>query len=307
MGLTYPNWANLCLTDVRKWVNESDADFESMIPKLYTMGTADGQEEYDVTYTGMGKFTLLSGTTNKDTMTEEYKTTYTFPEFTNEIDIQRRLWDDRRDRTVMNLSREFSLSKNRTREAHGAELFNYAFTASGTYSGGGSTAQADLKALCANDHPSKADANYSGDNLGTSAFSTSALMTTRDAIREWTDGRGNKIYAKMDEILGPANKDFEETAWEIINTTGKVDTADNNRNFHKGRYTLMIWDELTDDENWFAMDGSRRKFSLHWLDRIPFETYDSFNDSTQTLTYGGYMRYGFGANGWRWIYGHNVA
>ncbi|MDD3421908.1 MAG: hypothetical protein PHS47_06405, partial [Methanocellales archaeon] len=167
MAETYPNWANLCLTDVRKWHSDTLNDFESMIPQLYGTDTSDKQEEYDVTYSGIGNFRLLNGNVGKDSMTEEYKKTYDFPEWTNAIDIQRRLWDDRRDRTVMNMAKEFALSANRTKEAHAAEIYNYAFTATGTYSGGGSTAGPDGKALGASDHPSKADSTYEGNNLGT--------------------------------------------------------------------------------------------------------------------------------------------
>jgi hypothetical protein len=308
MAMTYPEWANLCLTDVRKWFEDGGKDFESMLPMLYNMGTADGQEEYDVTYSGLGKFELLTSVASQDKLTEEYKTTYTFPEFMKEIQIQRRLWDDRRDRSVMNMTRELRLSADRTKEAHGGELFNYAFTATGTFSGGGSTAHADGKALCAADHPSKADAGYAGDNLGSSAISATAVSDTRDAMRAFTDGRGNKIYGRMDMILGPADKDFEEVAWEIINTTGKVDTADNNSNFHKGRYKLAIWQELTDTENWFGIDSARAKVDGPvWLNRVPLETYDSYSDNPPQLSFGGYMRYGFQAPSWRWIYGHNVA
>jgi hypothetical protein len=308
MAMTYPEWANLCLTDVRKWFDETYADFESMIPSLYNMGTSDRQEEYDMTYTGLGKFELLSGTASQDTMTEEYKTTYTFPEFMKEIQIQRRLWDDRRDRSVMNISQGLALSARRTKEAHAAELFNYAFTASGTFSGGQSTAHADTKALCAADHTSKADDDYAGDNLGSSAISVTSVGDTRDAMRKFTDGRGNKIHAKMDTILGPADKTFEETAWEIINTMGKVDVADNNRNFYKGRFNLLIWDELTDDENWFALDSRLRKIEGPvWLDRIPLEKYDDYSDNPPVLSFGGYMRYGMQAPSWHWVYGHSVA
>jgi hypothetical protein len=308
MAMTYPEWANLCLTDVRKWFDESYADFQSMIPMLYNEGTADGQEEYDMTHTGLGKFELLTGTASQDKMTEEYKTTYTFPEFMKEIQIQRRLWDDRRDRTVMNMSKALALSARRTKEAHAAELFNYAFSSTSTFSGGQSSAHADGKALCAADHTSKADASYVGDNLGSSAISASAVGDTRDAMRGFTDGRGNKLHVKMDTILGPANKDFEEVAWEIINTTGKVDTANNNDNFYKGRFKLVIWDELTDAENWFGIDSALAKVEGPvWLDRKPLEQYDSYTDNPPVLSFGGYMRYGMQAPSWHWIYGHNVA
>ena len=310
MAQDYPNWVNLCLEDIRRWTSDTDAKFESMIPMLYSKDTSQSQEEYDMSYAGVGKFVKLDGNTPKDNMNEEYKTTYTFPEWTNSIDITRRLYDWRKDRTVMSMAKEFKLSEKRTKEAHAAELFNYAFTATGTFSGGGLTAHADGKALCATDHTTKAEGfagTYAGVNKGTSAISPAAVSATRDGIRNFTDGKGNKQYCTMDMILGPANKDFEEVAWEIISTTGKVDTADNNKNFHSGRYKLAIWQELTDHNNWFGLDSDKMRLYLWWLDQIPLELWDKFNPETQVLTYGGYMRYGFNANNWRFIYGHQVA
>lgn len=299
------NWVNLCLTDVRKWFSDTLNDFQSMIPMLYSTDTSDRQEEYDVTYSGLGNFQKFDGTAIKDTMAEEYKKTYNFPEWMNSIDIRRKLWDDRRDRSVMNMSKELALSFNRTKEAHAAEVFNYAFTASGTYSGGGSTAGPDAKALCANDHPSTADGSYEGDNLQTSEFSPAAVETDRQAFAAMTDGRGNRIYAKLDQLLVP--RALEEEAWEFINSKGKVDTADNNENFHKGRYKLAVWDELTDSNNWFSLDSKRMKMFLWWITRIPIENWKKFDEDTQTLTFGGYARYGLGFSSWRWLIGHNCS
>lgn len=298
------NWVNLCLTDVRKWFSDTLNDFESMIPILYSIDTSGQQEEYDVTYSGVGNFQKFDGIAIKDTMAEEYKKTYDFPEFMNSIDIRRKLWDDRKDRTVMNMAKEFALSANRTKESHAAEIFNYAFTASGTYSGGGSTAGPDTKALCATDHPSKADGSYSGNNYSTEAFSPTAVEQDRRDFMEMTDGRGNRLYARLDMLLVPTAK--EEDAWELINSKGKVDTADNNSNFHKGRYKLAVWEELTDPTNWFSIDSRRMKRFLYWIDRVPLENWKKFDEELQTLTFGAYMRYGLGFSSWRWLIGHDA-
>ena len=297
------NWVNLCTTDVRKWVSDTLNDFESMIPMLYAKDTADGQEEYDMSFSGLGNFQRFDGTAIKDTMTEEYKKTYSFPEFMNSFDVRRKLWDDRRDKKVMNMAQEFALSYNRTKEEHAAEIFNYAFTATGTYSSGDSTAGPDTKALCANDHTSKADSSYAGDNLQTTAFSPSAVETDRQAFMAMTDGRGNKSQRRLDMLLVPVA--LEEDAWELINSKGKVNTADNNRNFHEGWYKLAVWQELTDSTNWFSLDSKAMKRSLTWFTRVPFETWKKFVEDLQTITFGGYARHGLGYNDFRWIIGHN--
>lgn len=62
--------------------------------------------------------------------------------------------------------------------------------------------------------------------------------------------RAEKLDIMPDLILIPRN--LEETAWEIISSKGKVDTADNNANFHFGKYKLAVWDWLNDSNNWFS-------------------------------------------------------
>jgi len=299
------NWVNLCLTDARKWFSESLEDFESMISKLYSTDTSDQQEESDMSYEGVGNFQLFTGTAIKDDLNEGYKTNFNFPEFMQSVDIKRKLWDDRKDRTVMNMVKELGLAYNRTKEAHAAEIFNYAFSAVDTFSSGNLTAHADGKALCAIDHPSKAKDTYSGSNYKTTVFSPTEVELDRQDMMKITDGKGNKVQARMKMLLIPTA--LEETGWEIINSTKKVNTAENNANFHEGRYKLAVWEELTDSNNWFSIDEKRMKRALWWLTRVAIENYKKFDEDLQILTFGGYARHGLNANSWRWLIGHKVA
>jgi hypothetical protein len=299
------NWHELVYTDARKYFSDTLAKFQSMIPVLYDVESTDRAAEYDVSYSGVGNMRRFTGSAIKDTMAEEYKTTFEFPEYMNSIDIPRKTYDDAREKSVFNMTTEFALGAARTKEAHAAEIFNYAFSASDTYSSGDSTAGPDGKALCATDHPSTADGAYSGCNKGTDALSAKSVESTRILVKGITDGRGNKVYANMDMLLVPLG--LEEIAWEIINSKGKVDTADNNRNFHQGRYKLAVWDELTDSTAWFGIDSDRMKRHLAWFNRVNLENYKKFDPDLQTLTFGVYGRWGAGFNGWRWVYGHQPA
>ena len=307
MAETAGSWYELLYTDCRKYFSDTLGKHESMVPMLYDVDTSDKAAEYDMSYSGVGNMQRFTGTAIKDTMAEEYKKTFTFPEFMNSIDIRRNLYDDAREKSVFNMVREFALGAARTKEAHAAEPFNYAFTASGTYSSGDSTAGPDTKSLCATDHTSNADGTYAGSNKITTAISGKGLMEMRDVMRNITDGRGNKSNCKLDMLLVPANKDVEEVAWELINTGGKVDTADNNRNFHKGRYKLAVWDELTDANNYFGLDSEKTKFHLAWFNRVALENWKKFDEDLQTLTFGAYGRWGLGFNSWRFIVGAEVA
>src|SRR5690554_1761119 len=108
------NYVNLLYTDARKWFSDTLVEFDSLLPYVYSMATSDKASEIDVTYSGVGNMKRLDGNTNKDTMTEEYRKDYEFPEYANSIDIRRPLLDDRREKSVMNMVKEFGLSAART-------------------------------------------------------------------------------------------------------------------------------------------------------------------------------------------------
>jgi hypothetical protein len=97
-----------------------------------------------------------------------------------------------------------------------------------------------------------------------------------------------------------------ETAYELINSKGKVDTANNNFNFHTGRYKLIMWPRLTVSNNWFFLDSKMSKQFLLFWDRIkPEFAYDRDFD-TMVAKWSVYYRANTQFTGHQWIFGHNV-
>ena len=105
-----------------------------------------------------------------------------------------------------------------------------------------------------------------------------------------------------DTIMVPP--DLEEAAFEITASSGKVDTADNNRNVHEGRYKVIDWEYLNDVNNWFLIDSNMKEESLFWTDRetLEFAMIEDFD--TLVAKWRGYMNYAMAHVDWRWI---NVA
>ena len=125
-------------------------------------------------------------------------------------------------------------SASRSREKLGAQVFALSFTFEPT--------DGDGAELCASDHGSNVAGVATQSNEGTSALSATNMETTRINMHNFTDDIGEKISVSPDTIIIPRN--LEQTGWEIINSKGKVDTANNNANFHQGKYKLVVWDRL---------------------------------------------------------------
>ncbi len=283
---------------LRKIFYETYDQLPSMINELYNVQTTSNPYEEDVSIGTMGEFPEFEGTVEYDRMYQGYNKVYDFPEFAKGFRIERKLWDDERYNQINKRPAGLALAAARRREKDAAELFNNAFDSN--YEG------PDGKELCASDHPSKApDGPATRSNIGTDALSHASLQAAKNAMRGYTDDRGGKISVVPDTLLVPV--ELEEVAWELIQSEGKINTAENNPNIHQGKYKLIVWDYLEDDSNWFLIDSRYAKMFLNWFDRVSLEFAMEEDFDTLVAKFRGYMRYNAGWSDWVWIYGNEVA
>lgn len=182
-------------------------------------------------------------------------------------------------------------------EKQSASVFNNAFNSS-IFAGG------DGLSLCNSAH-TFVGVSSTNSNTGTTALSATAVEATRLLMRQFTDETGNLLISRADTLLVPPA--LEETAWEIVNAQGKLDTGDNNPNFSKGKYKIISWDWLTDSNNWFMMDSRMMKMYLKWFQRVPTEFNKDISFDTYLSKWSVYSRYSFGFSDWVWLLGQNVA
>jgi len=165
-----------------------------------------------------------------------------------------------------------ALSAKRTREKHAASVFNNAFSTA-VFAGG------DGFALCANAHTWNGTSTTQ-DNLGTAALSSTSLATARLSMRGFTDDKDNLLTAKGSLLLVPP--ELEQKAYEITQTPQTPYDANNTLNFIKTQnYKVVVWDYLTDTNNWFLIDERYAKMFLKWFDRVGVE----FNKDKDFDTY----------------------
>ncbi len=137
------------------------------------------------------------------------------------------------------------------------------------------------------------------------ALTATAVFAMRLQMVGYRDDQGGRCEIMPDELWFPP--DLSEQAFEIIKSPGKVDTANNNRNFHEGRYTPYEWRYLTDTNNWFMCDGSLRKQYCFWQDRVAAEFAFIEDFDTLIAKWRGYKRHGMTYVNWRFAGGAQVA
>ncbi len=294
------NWAELLEPGLRT-VFELQRDAlaaQSRIPLLFNVQTSARAQEFNLGVGGMSDWKPYKGAIEYDDPEQGFKVTYTHEEFVDGFKVERKLVDDDLYNIINRRPQALAMAAMRTREKHGASVFNNAFSAS--YAGG------DAVALCSASHPySPGNASTQG-NAGTTALSYDSVISTRRLMREFTDDRGELIPVNPDTILVPA--ELEDTAWTIVNTMNKPGTANNDANFVASRLrNVIVWDYLTDANNWFLIDSAMGKMYLNWYDRVALDlAMDPTSGFRLESRWRGYMRYSYGFDHWTWIYGHNV-
>lgn len=278
---------------------------ESMVPMLFQMVNPGKRDNYKVSGVGaMADMSDFDGSITYDSFGQLYDTTIEFPELASGFKVERKLADDELFGIMDGRPRQMAQAVARTREKKGAGIFNEGFTAttsSSEYLSGG-----DTKPLFSDSHPYSPDDSTTQDNKGASAMTAITIEATRRiGKRGIYNDRGELLDVNYDMIICTSEK--EEIAWEVINSKGKVETANNNRNFHYGRYKLAVWDRLSDADNWFMVDSKLMKLFLIWLDRVaPEYRYDRDFD-TLVAKWSVYGRWNCWYGDWKFAYGHLVS
>lgn len=296
MPLISNNWQDLLEPGQRRVFDDVYREQQSNLPILFSIQDSAKAVEHDLQTGDTLDFAPLIGSVAYDEMGEGYRTDYTHAEFARGYKIERKLVDDDQYNVINRRPRLLALAARRRREADGASVFNNSFNSNIT---GG-----DSQPLCASAHPSRNSSNtYS--NVGTLPLTAVNVEATRRTMIKFRSDRDGIINVNPTLILAPI--ELEETLFELLNSKGKVDTAQNNSNFHFGKYKALIWPNyLTSATKWWMMDMEYAKQFLLWFDRIKPEFFRDREFDTLTAKFAGYMRYSFGWSDWRFIFGQNA-
>ena len=270
----------------------------NMFAALYNVRPAAGWRDRHSSVGGLGQFTQKQPTVNPDSdvVTQQFQKTFIHNAFAKRVAVEREFADDEQWGFFQNLGVQLGDAANRTMETQAAALFADAF-AGATY-----TAE-DALAICYSAHVNS-DGGNSQANAGSTALSLTSIASTRIAMRRFTDYRGEKIAINPTLLLVPI--DLEQTAWEVVRSSLKPGSANNDANFYQGMFDLAVWNYLSDTNNWFMIDTQLMRRNLVWNQRTGLEIYGDGDLFSGTRHIGGYYRESHGCLDWRWIYGHNV-
>ena len=292
------NWSELLQPGLRKVFDGGFREFTSSLPVLFSMQSSKKAQEFDLTTDDKSSWEAKNGDIRFEDEVQGYKTTYTHTEFVSGKKFERTLLMDDQYGVVEKRTRLMARGARLRRERDGAGVFNNAFNAAVTYGDG--------QPLCSASHPSKNDTSLTRSNTGVLSLTDANVETTRRLMIKQKTGTGEPVFAQPDMLIVPI--ELERQAWELLNSKGRVETANNNSNFHVGKYKLLVWPNfLTSSKRWWMVDSTLMKEFLLWFDREDVQFFKDRDLGTLVAAFAGYMRYTQGSSDFIWCFGQNPA
>jgi phage major head subunit gpT-like protein len=273
------------------------------ISEFYSMDTSKDSFEKWSGIGELGDFTEFNGGVNYQSQAQGYDVTAEHRAFVNGFQVTRQMYDDDRHGIWERKSPALANSYVRTRQGHGARVFNFAFNTDSFF-----YTNSENVALCSDNHTTNSGASTAVgfDNYVTSGFSAVAISAARTQFRGFRGDVANKISVMPDKLLYPI--DLADRADEILKSQKDPASANNTYNPQgNGRWTGTDWEYLSDTNNWFMLDSKNEKQWLVWFDRIPLEFGKAEEFDSFIAKWRAYCRYSYMWLNWRWILGAEVS
>lgn len=254
-------WADLLNSNIRKIYGDELKQVPTQYQSIFHVENSDKDREIESSASGLSQFvqTAENQPVTYEDRNQGYDVTYTHSKWAKAISISKEMYDDDRFGVMRRGTQDLARSKMRTKDQIGADIFNYAFTAG---SGGKAPFTAgDGKSLIATDHP-RTDGGAVISNYTTADLNEGSLETALVAMRSTVDDKGQLVGVSPDVILvAPAQ---EKEARILLDSSGRVGTANNDINPYQGRLRIVVWDRLGSaaggsDTAWFLLDSSVHK------------------------------------------------
>lgn len=300
-----PNWPNLLDPSFRTIYSQTEQNFNSVYSQLFDVQNSTKATEKMAAVSGLSRLVLKG---EGDAIKYEDPIPgfdVTFSHLTRGLgsSVTMEMWEDDQYGIMKQRPRELALAKMRTVEQFAADIFNHGFTA-----GGGGTAtftSGDGEALFSTAHPSSDDSVADQSNLITGDLSEDSLEEVLVKMRSTRDDKNQLQYVQPDTLLIPPA--LEKEARILLQSTGRVGTANNDINPMKGALNIVVWDYLGaaaggSDTAWYVLDSNNNKLIFFNRSNRGVEG-PEYDFDTKTAKWSTVVRNSVGFADWRGVFG----
>ena len=304
-------WPRFLLPIVRKeWYQKMTAVI-SPVAGLFGVESSSAAAEYSQ---GIGDMGLIPEYNSSDaegapaaiqygSFQKLFETTFLPKEYAKGLAIERKLWDFDQKGNIRRRAQTLGNATGNTIAYHQSSVFNNAFSATAGHLG------ADGVALCSATHDMSPSDGTHFVNRGTSALSYAAINTTRAAGLALKADDGTPMPIVYDTLIVPGaleSKALEETRGSFV--PGQADLTASAINEGKFIRDIIVDPYLTDATNWFMVNKELARLHLLWFwSAKPEMAMAPDSDYTLVAKYRIYLRFMYGWDDPRWIFGHEVA
>ena len=268
--------------EYNKYENEHD--------EIYDTETSDRSFEEEVKLSGFGQASVKDegSAINYDSAQESFSTRYNHETIAMGFAItEEAMEDELYDSLSARYTKALARSMAYTKQVKAAYPLNAGF---GDFDSG------DGVDLFSESHPLVSGGTNSNTFATQADLNETSLENAVIQIAGWTDERGLLIAAKPRKLIVPPNGMF--TATRILETDGRVGSADNDLNAIKSNGTIpegyTVNHFLTDTNAWFLMTDVQNGFK-HFA-RTSLETSMDGDFDTGNVRYKARERYSFGVS-----------
>lgn len=300
-----PQWPDILDPRFRQIYGEELKAIPQTGPSIFHMLTSNRNIEKDSQASGLS--TLIERSEGQAISYEDevqgFDVTYTHREFALGTSVSNKLKEDDLFNVIMRKPADLARAKARHEERRMADIFNYSFTAGG---GGLSTfTSGDALALFSSAHTS-AGGGATQSNTTTADLKESALENAIVGIQTQLDHKTEMFMGAADTLIVPPQ--LEKEARILLNSTGRVGTANNDINPYQGALKLIVWKWLGSvspggsDTAWFVLDSSIHALNFFSRSDRGLEG-PEWDFDTKTAKWTVDVRNSVGFSGWYGTYG----
>jgi len=296
---TRANFADALDPAVRKIFTDTDKELPYIYTQIFNISDSSKATEKDSSVSGLGTLRRINEgeAVTTDGPIQGYDTTYEHEKYGLKTVITEEMIDDAQFRVIEQNTKNIAYAGNRYIETSAANVFNNGWTAGGgtedTHTSGG-----DSYALFYASHP-RADGGTAISNTTSMDLAEDALETILVNMRATLDDRGQKMLVRPDTLIVPPA--LEREAKILLESSGRVGTANNDMNPYQGRLKLIVWDFLSSDTAFFVLDSKIHKINWFWRQRPYLKRNEDFD--TGNIEYKYIARWSNGFSDWRGTYG----
>lgn len=304
MASVSPQWPDLLDVRFRKIYGDELKLIPQVGPSIFHMETSSRNLEKDSSASGLSKMVRRSESQaiSYEDEVEGFDVTYTHVEDALGTSVSNKLWEDDQFNIIKRKPANLAKVKIRQEEQMMADIFNYSFTAGG---GGLSTfTSGDALALFSSAHL-REDGGATQSNTTTQDLNENSLELALVSLRTALDHKGQLFMSRGDTlVVAPA---LEKEARILLNSTGRIGTANNDVNPYQGALKLVVWDFLGSaaggsDTAWFVLDSSLHQLNFFNRSDRGLEG-PEWDFDTKTAKWSIDVRHSVGFSSWRGTFG----